>query len=59
MNKIDNSFLQAGALITVAVLAIIAAIEDNWNITGIALAGLFAIISIHPKTPGAPTDGAP
>jgi hypothetical protein len=54
--KIDNSVLQAGALAFAGTLAVIAAIQNNWNITGMAITGLFAILSIHPKPPGSPND---
>ena len=54
--KIDNSVLQAGALVFAGMLAIIAAVQGNWNITGMAITGLFAILSIHPKQPAAPEE---
>ena len=56
--KIDNSVLQAGALAFAGILAVIAAIQNNWNITAMAITGLFAILSIHPKPPGSPPDDA-
>lgn len=58
MWKIDTSVLQAGALVIAGVLAVISAFQSNWNITGMAITGLFAILSIHPKAPGNPDDGS-
>ncbi len=48
--KIDNSILQAGALVVIAVLGVAAAAQGNWNIGGSALIGLFAVLNIHPKS---------
>lgn len=54
--KFDNSALQAGALFLAGVLAIIAAVQGNWNIVAMAITGFFGALSIHPK-PGADDPG--
>lgn len=52
--KIDNSLLQAGALVAVGVIAGVAAFQHQWGIVSSAITGFFAVISIHPKTPSDP-----
>jgi hypothetical protein len=51
--KIDNSWLQAGVLAVIGAVALTAAAEANWSVVGVALAGLFAALNVHPKPPGA------
>lgn len=52
--KIDNSLLQAGALIAVAVLAINASCHSQWGLVSTCVTGFFAILAIHPKDGQAP-----
>lgn len=53
--KIDNSWLQTGALVVIGMLLIMAAIDSRWDIVGTGLVGMFAVLNIHPKSPpGAP-----
>lgn len=52
--KIDNSVLQAGALLFCGVLGIGALIMGQWGLAASALTGLFAVLSIHPKPPADP-----
>jgi hypothetical protein len=47
--RIDNSVLQAGALIGVAALGVIAACQAQWGIVSACVTGFFAALSIHPK----------
>lgn len=47
--KIDTSLLQAVALIGATAIAIIGALQGNWNIAGMALTGFFGALNIHPK----------
>lgn len=51
--KIDTSVLQTGALVIIGVVMLMAAVEGNWSIVNIGLAGMFAVLNIHPKPPGA------
>lgn len=48
--RIDNSILQAGALIGVSGLGMYAAYAGQWQLVGACVTGLFAIINIHPKS---------
>lgn len=49
--KIDNTVLQAGALVAIGALAAVAACRGEWGIVSAAITGLFAVLSIHPKPP--------
>ncbi len=47
--KIDNSLLQAGALLCAGAIAVLAAVQARWDIVGAAMTGFFAVINIHPR----------
>jgi hypothetical protein len=55
--RIDNSLLQAGALVGIAILAGVAAQDRQWGIVTTAITGFFAVLSIHPKD--TPASGGP
>ena len=54
--RIDNSWLQAGALCFAGAIAITAAVQDRWDIVGAAMTGFFAVLNIHPREPAPPPD---
>ena len=46
--KLDNSLLQAVALLAAALLGAVAALYQQWGVVSGAITGFFAVLNIHP-----------